>query len=80
MADGDWREARAASHATRAAITAPAIRVTVLLPSLAGTAKAAAEAAYAMRNVADHAALDTARASSAAEELVTAAGELLGAA
>ncbi|MGX1976637.1 hypothetical protein [Streptomyces kronopolitis] len=82
LAGGDWREARTASHATRAAITAPTVRVTVLLPALACSAKAAVDAAYAMRNATDHAALDTAhvRASNAAEELVTAAGELLAAA
>ncbi|MGW1793626.1 hypothetical protein ACWCO0_23050 [Streptomyces tubercidicus] len=67
LAGGDWREARAASHATRAAITAPAVGVTVLLPSLADTAKAAANATYAMRNATDHATLGTARASNAAE-------------
>ncbi|MER6841972.1 hypothetical protein [Streptomyces platensis] len=82
LAGGEWREARAASHATRDAITAPAVRVTVLMPSLADTAKAAADATYAMRNATDHAALDTARAraNAAAEGLVTAAGELLNAA
>ncbi|MFI1499867.1 hypothetical protein [Streptomyces platensis] len=68
LAGGDWRKACAASHATRAAVTAPAVRVTVLLPSLA-------DATYAVRKAAGHAALDTARArANAAEGLVTAAG------
>ncbi|WDT52594.1 hypothetical protein [Streptomyces sp. G7(2002)] len=78
---GQLRLHAPASHTTRAAITAPAVRATVLLPALASTAKAAADATYAMRNATDQAALDTARAraNSAADELVTAAGELLGA-
>lgn len=60
----------------------PAVSVTVLLPALAGTAKAAADATYAMRNAADRAALDTARAraNSAADGLATAAAGLLAAA
>ncbi|WP_051823101.1 hypothetical protein [Streptomyces sp. NRRL S-1448] len=62
LAGGDWHEARAASPAIRTAITSPAVRVAVLLPSLADTAKAAADATYATRNAAEHAALDTARA------------------
>ncbi|MFJ3950508.1 hypothetical protein ACIPXV_10620 [Streptomyces libani] len=43
LAGSDWREARAASHATHAAVTAPAVRVTVLLSALADTAKATAD-------------------------------------
>ncbi|MEU3994044.1 hypothetical protein [Streptomyces platensis] len=60
----------------------PAVRVTVLLPSLASAAKAATDAPHSMRNATDRAALDTARAraNNAAEGLVTAAGEPLSAA
>ncbi|BCK66056.1 hypothetical protein Srufu_078890 [Streptomyces libani subsp. rufus] len=59
-------------HVTRAAVTAPAVRATVLLPALADAAKTAADAAYDMRNATDHAALDTARtrANNAALEAV----------
>ncbi|MCF3172239.1 hypothetical protein IPZ61_02685 [Streptomyces sioyaensis] len=50
--------------------------------ALADTARTAVTVTYALRNAADHPALDTtrARANSAADELVTAAGELLAAA
>ncbi|WP_330479953.1 protein kilB (plasmid) [Streptomyces platensis] len=81
LAGVDWAGLRADSHATRAAITAPAVRVTVLLPALAGAAQAAAAATYAMRNATDHAELDAARegAVTATDALTHAAGRLLAA-
>ncbi|MFJ8982909.1 protein kilB [Streptomyces sp. NPDC102282] len=45
----DWSEARAESHATRSAITAPLLHVSMLLPSLAPAAQAAVDAAYGLR-------------------------------
>ncbi|MEV2264569.1 protein kilB [Streptomyces anulatus] len=46
----DWSDARAESHATRSAITAPLLRVQVLLPAVADAAQAAARAAYSLRD------------------------------
>ncbi|MFD9814477.1 protein kilB [Streptomyces sp. NPDC059080] len=48
-----YREARAASHATRAALSTPLTTLRLLAPDLAGTADAAACASYALRNAAD---------------------------
>ncbi|MEU7435652.1 protein kilB [Streptomyces sioyaensis] len=81
LTGADWAGLRADSHTTRAAITAPAVRVTVLLPDLAATVQAAAAATYAMRNATDHAALNTARedAITATDALTHAAGGLLAA-
>ncbi|MER6844817.1 protein kilB [Streptomyces platensis] len=81
LAGADWTALRADSHATRAAITAPTVRVTVLLPALAATAQAAADATYAMRNATDHTALDAAReeAITATDALTHAAGQILAA-
>lgn len=62
------REARAATHATRSAITAPLATVSILLPELADRAEAAVQAAYAMRNTTDHAELEALRAASVAAE------------
>ncbi|MET8746285.1 protein kilB [Streptomyces sp. NPDC004728] len=45
----DWADARAESHTTRSAITAPLLRVQVLLPSIADAAQTAARAAYSLR-------------------------------
>ncbi|WP_261994310.1 protein kilB [Streptomyces sp. t39] len=78
--DGDdWTDARAASQATRAAISAPAVQVAVLLPALRPAADAAAEAVYALRGAATLTALADARAASltADERLVAEAGRLL---
>ncbi|MEU8683017.1 protein kilB [Streptomyces sp. NPDC048611] len=81
LAGADWTTLRADSHTTRAAITAPAVRVAILLPALADTAQAATAATYAMRNATDHAALAAARedAVTAADRLIDAAGQHLAA-
>lgn len=81
LSGADWAGLRDASHATRAAVTAPAVRVAILLPTLATTAQTATDATYAMRNATNHAALATARedAVSAAERLINDAGQLLAA-
>lgn len=72
-------EARAASHATRAAITAPQTTVEILAPELADVAKAAARAAYALRNAPSRTELDELReaAMNASDRLVAAAAEHL---
>jgi hypothetical protein len=79
LAGGDWTTAREASHETRAAITAPAVRVAVLVPELAPAVKAAETATYALRGAADHQTLAAARqdAVAAAETLVHDAGRIL---
>ncbi|MET9016897.1 protein kilB [Streptomyces olivaceoviridis] len=76
----DWREARAASQTTRAAISAPAVRVAVLVPALRAVADAAAQASYALRGAETAGDLDAARAASMAadEQLIAEAGRLLG--
>ncbi|WP_030188139.1 hypothetical protein [Streptomyces violaceorubidus] len=77
----DWDQARTESHTTRSAITAPLLRVQLLLPALAPTAQDAAHATYALRDGwetgetglasrRDHAITKT-------DDLVTAAGRLL---
>ncbi|EGX55133.1 hypothetical protein SZN_34477 [Streptomyces zinciresistens K42] len=70
-----YAAARAESHATRAAITAPLMLVTVLAPDLADAASGAASATYALRGAADAAALTALRraAIAATDRLVTAA-------
>lgn len=75
----DWAQARAESHTTRSAITAPLLRVQILLPAAAGPARAAAQAVYNLRNADDDTTLTTARdnAIRAADEATTAAGALL---
>ncbi|GHC37535.1 MULTISPECIES: protein kilB [Streptomyces rochei group] len=77
----DWTQARTESHTTRSAITAPLLRVQLLLPSLAPDARAAAQATYALRGAEDGEALTAARDASLAadEHLLTKAGHLLGA-
>lgn len=45
-------EARTASHATRSALTAPHLAVSLLLPTLQAPATRAVEATYALRNAA----------------------------
>ena len=71
----DWVDARAESHATRSAITAPLLRVQVLLPAVAPAAQAAAHAAYSLRAAESEAELRTRRdnAITTADDLVTAA-------
>jgi hypothetical protein len=60
--------ARDAGHVTRSAITAPLATVCILIPALADAAEAAVQAAYAMRNAADHDVLEQLRAASVAAE------------
>ncbi|MFD4400809.1 protein kilB [Kitasatospora sp. NPDC058478] len=76
-----YAAARAASHATRSAITAPQVRLAVLAPELTEVATAAARASYALRSAADQQALEAARtaAVAAADLLVTKAGQALAA-
>ncbi|MEV6165697.1 protein kilB [Streptomyces sp. NPDC052052] len=78
---GNWAEARAASHTTRSAITAPSVRVALLLPALTAAADTAARATYDMRHAPDQAALETARtkALTAATQFTIEAGRLLAA-
>lgn len=75
----DWSAARAESHATRSAITAPLLRVQLLLPAGAAAAQAAARAAYGLRGAQDEEALTGARerAIIAADDFVATAGEVL---
>ncbi|MFB7592363.1 protein kilB [Streptomyces sp. NPDC056169] len=77
----DWTDARTASHATRSAITAPLLRVSILLPGLAPTAQDAADATYALRNVPDQTSLNAQRANAieASDHLVITAGPALNA-
>ncbi|GGX48263.1 hypothetical protein [Streptomyces chryseus] len=49
------------SHDTQAAITAPPIRLQVLVPDLADPAQQAADATYALRKAIDRNELDTRR-------------------
>ncbi|SBV02436.1 hypothetical protein YW3DRAFT_06769 [Streptomyces sp. MnatMP-M77] len=49
LAGGDWGAARAESHVTRSAVTAPLLRVRLVLPELAEAAQRAVQAAYDMR-------------------------------
>jgi hypothetical protein len=59
---------RDATHVTRAAVTVPLATVCILVPALAVPAEAAVQAAYAMRNAPDLAALEQLRAESVAAE------------
>jgi hypothetical protein len=71
--------ARAASHTTRSAVTAPLVAVSVLEPGLADTARAAATSAFELRGAADLDALANLREHSitATNDLVAAAGRVL---
>lgn len=73
--------ARTASHATRSALTAPLVSVSVLQPSLSAPARAAVLAAVALRDVPDLPTLSARRetAIKATDELVAAAGRTLAA-
>ncbi|MFI9194164.1 protein kilB [Streptomyces californicus] len=77
----DWTQARAESHVTRSAITAPLTRVQILLPAAATAAQNAAQAVYDLRNADNTTALTEARdnAIRAAAELATAGGVVLAA-
>ncbi|MFJ8164883.1 protein kilB [Streptomyces sp. NPDC096136] len=63
-------EAQTKSHDTRTAVTAPHVRLQVLVPELARAAQRAADATYALRNATSRAELDTLR--HAAKEAATA--------
>jgi len=54
-------EAQAKRHDTRAAIEIPLHTVAILVPALAESAEEATQATFAMRNAADHDALNTLR-------------------
>lgn len=79
LAGGDWSAARTESHATRSAVTAPLLRVRLLLPELADVAQHAVQAAYDMRAVDSTTAVQEARerAIATADDLVAAAGAAL---
>lgn len=66
--------ARAESHVTRSAITAPLTAVMILAPDLAETARRATDASYALRDADDKETLDERRRAALAEsdELVRA--------
>ncbi|MFE6228748.1 protein kilB [Streptomyces sp. NPDC057854] len=74
-----YEQARAESHMTRAAITAPLTAVRILAPALAEQAAQAARASYDLRGAADLVALDACRtaAIAAADRLVLAAADRL---
>lgn len=75
----DYDTARAVSHTTRSAVTAPLVAVSILEPDLEPAARRAARAAFDMRDAAD---LDTLTAQrehaiTATDDLVAAAGRVL---
>ncbi|MER5773728.1 hypothetical protein ABT144_05375 [Streptomyces sp. NPDC002039] len=72
-------EAQTRSHDTRAAITAPHIRLQVLVPELVGAAQQAADATYALRKAIDRTELDAQRhaAKEASVAFIAAAATLL---
>lgn len=75
----DYESARAASHATRSAVTAPLVAVSILEPGLATAARTAARAAFDLRGAADLDVLATMREDviTATDDLVAAAGRAL---
>ncbi|MFJ4051745.1 protein kilB [Streptomyces coelicoflavus] len=77
----DWADARTASHATRSAITAPLLRVQLLMPAVATAAQNAAQATYDLRGADGHQVLTglRTRALTASDALVTAVGRHLAA-
>jgi hypothetical protein len=74
-----YEAARAASHVTRSAVTAPHTTLAVLAPQLAPAAEDAARATYALRGAADAATLTRLRddALAAADRLVAAAARVI---
>ncbi|MFB6840260.1 protein kilB [Streptomyces sp. NPDC056361] len=74
-APGVFAAARAESHATRSAVEAPMVTVSILIPSLTTVADAATRATYALRDAPDDKALDVLRAHAlaAADRFVAAA-------
>lgn len=75
----NWEGARAESHATRSAITAPLLQVQILLPAVAPAAQTAAHAAYDLRGAETDTGLFASRehAIIAADGFVAAAGATL---
>jgi hypothetical protein len=75
----DYDAARAASHATRSAVTAPLVAVSILEPELEPAARRAARAAFGLRGAADLDALAAMREDviTATDDLVAAAGRAL---
>jgi hypothetical protein len=75
----NYDTARAASHTTRSAVTAPLVAVSILEPDLAPAANRAAQTAFDMRGAADLDTLTTLRehAITATDDLVAAAGRAL---
>ncbi|OEJ22395.1 hypothetical protein [Streptomyces subrutilus] len=73
-------DAQTRSHETRAAITAPHIRLQVLVPELSGPAQEAADATYALRKATSRSDLDARRheAKEAAAAFIAAAAASLG--
>ncbi|WP_239131729.1 hypothetical protein [Streptomyces griseus] len=61
LAGGDWSAACAESHVTRSAVTAPLLRVRLVLPELDGAAQHAVRASYGMRAADDPVVLQEAR-------------------
>ncbi|MFJ9434064.1 protein kilB [Streptomyces sp. NPDC101490] len=78
-AEAAYEQARAESHATRAAITAPLTAVRILVPALAEQAELAARASYGLRRSATAEVLDASRmaAIDAADRLVGSAATAL---
>lgn len=74
-------EARATSHTTRSAVTAPLVAVRILVPALAQPAQHATRATFAMHAAPDSATLAALRSSAleASDRLVEAAGEFFSA-
>ncbi|MFG2298287.1 hypothetical protein [Streptomyces sp. NPDC048603] len=72
-------EAQTKSHDTRTAVTAPHVRLQVLVPELAGAAQQAADATYALRHATDRPQLDALRrtAREASTAFIAAAAALL---
>ena len=78
LSGGDDEAARATTHETRSAISAPLTRVRILGPELAEHATKATQATYALHDVPDQAELQRRRQASvdAVAELEQAAGQL----
>jgi len=80
LAGADDAAARAASHGTRSAVTAPLTTVRLLAPALAGPAQRAVAATYALRDAADSGTLAELRSAAvrAVDRLVDAAAVRVG--
>lgn len=77
LTGGEWGELRGETDRTRGAVTAPAAKVSLLCPAVAGQVRRAERAAYALRGAATLADLSAAReaAEEAADHVLTAAGQ-----